>query len=85
MFTDDKGKTFRFEQQGLNVWRSSFDKWLTDKADEAGVEVRDETSALSCEEKDGIVTITLDELEKYSAAESWIDVCKGWNEWSFGG
>lgn len=30
IFTDDKGKSFRFEQEGLNVWRSSFDKWLAD-------------------------------------------------------
>lgn len=32
IFTDDKGQTFRFEQGGLNIWRSSFDKWLADKA-----------------------------------------------------
>lgn len=32
IFTNDKGKSFRFEQDCLNVWRSSFDKWLADKA-----------------------------------------------------
>ncbi|CUO04516.1 MULTISPECIES: FAD-dependent monooxygenase [Hungatella] len=26
IFTDDKVKSFRFEQPGLNVWRSEFDK-----------------------------------------------------------
>ncbi len=26
IFTDDKGRSFRFEQNGLNVWRSTFDK-----------------------------------------------------------
>lgn len=26
IITDDKGNTFRFEQPGLNIWRSSFDK-----------------------------------------------------------
>ena len=25
-----------------------------------------------------IIELTLDELEKYSAYVSWIDVCKGW-------
>ena len=57
IFTDDKGQTFRFEQDGLNVWRSSFDKWLADKAAESGAEVRDCTSAISCEEKEGLVTV----------------------------
>ena len=32
IFTNDKGKEFRFEQPGLNVWRSSFDHWLAMKA-----------------------------------------------------
>lgn len=32
IFTTDKGKEYRFEQEGLNVWRSSFDNWLTTKA-----------------------------------------------------
>ena len=44
IFTDDKGQTFRFEQDGLNVWRNSFDKWLADKATESGAEVRDCTA-----------------------------------------
>ena len=34
IFTNDKGKEFRFEQPGLNVWRSSFDNWLAMKASE---------------------------------------------------
>lgn len=77
MFTDDKGKRFCFEQQGLNVWRSSFDKWLTDKAEEAGVEVRDETTALSCEEKDDIVTVTLKGIKIYSEQARYIVDCEG--------
>ena len=47
IFTNDKGKEFRFEQPGLNVWRSSFDNWLAMKASEYGVEVRDCTPVLS--------------------------------------
>lgn len=35
IFTDDKGKEYRFEQEGLNVWRSHFDGWLAGKAGKA--------------------------------------------------
>ena len=28
IFTNDAGKEYRFEQEGLNVWRSHFDGWL---------------------------------------------------------
>lgn len=59
IFTNDKGNVFRFEQPGLNVWRSSFDHWLAGKASECGAEVRDGTYVLSCEENDGTVTVTL--------------------------
>jgi len=58
IFTDDKGKEFRFEQEGLNVWRSSFDNWLATKAKESGAEIRDCTTALSCEEKNSSVEVT---------------------------
>lgn len=77
IFTDDKGKSFRFEQDGLNVWRSSFDKWLADKAAESGAEVRDKTSALSCEEKDGIVTVTLKGEQIYSEQARYVVDCEG--------
>ena len=32
IFTNDKGKEYRFEQEGQNVWRSSFDHWLAQNA-----------------------------------------------------
>ena len=32
VFVDDKGKKYDFHQPGLNVWRSSFDHWLAQKA-----------------------------------------------------
>ena len=32
VFFDDDGKKFRFEQKGLNVWRSPFDFWLWEQA-----------------------------------------------------
>jgi len=77
IFTDDKGRTFRFEQDGLNVWRSSFDKWLADKAAESGAEVRDCTSAISCEENEGLVTVTFKGNEIYTEQAKYIIDCEG--------
>ncbi len=59
IFTDDNGKEYAFEQEGLNVWRSSFDNFLAQKAVEHGVELRDSTSVLTLEETDDYVTVTL--------------------------
>ena len=75
IFTDDKGKSFRFEQDGLNVWRSSFDKWLADKAAQSGAEVRDNTAALSCEEQDGIVTVALKGETPYTEHARYVIDC----------
>lgn len=77
IFTNDKGKSFRFEQDGLNVWRSSFDKWLANKAEQSGVEVRDNTTALSCEEEDGIVTVTLKGENIYIEQAKYVIDCEG--------
>lgn len=77
IFTDDKGESYRFEQPGLNVWRSSFDKWLADKAAQAGAEVRDCTSAISCEERDGIVTVTLKGENTYTEQAKYVINCEG--------
>lgn len=41
IFTDDNGKEYRFEQEGLNVWRSGFDNWLAEKAAESGAKLMD--------------------------------------------
>jgi len=59
VFTNDKGKEYRFEQEGLNVWRSLFDHWLVKKAEESGAMVRDDTIAVSCEEMGDHVSVTL--------------------------
>lgn len=66
VFTDDKGREFVFAQEGRNVWRSSFDKWLCDQAAKAGAQVRDNTSVLSCEEKDGYLAVSLKGEEIYA-------------------
>lgn len=59
IFTNDKGKEYCFEQEGRNIWRSSFDYWLVKKAEEKGAEIRDDTIAVSCEEKGNFVSVTL--------------------------
>lgn len=78
IFTDDKGKEYRFEQPGLNVWRSSFDKWLTDRAVMSGAELRDQTMAISCTETDGTVTVALRCGDKeYKEQAGYVIICDG--------
>ena len=33
----------------------------------------------ACGSSNSAIELTIDELEKYSAFSSWVDVCKGWN------
>ncbi len=77
ILTDDKGKAFRFEQNGLNVWRSTFDKWLADRAAMFGAEVREHTAALSCKEQDGTVTVTLKDERTYTEQANYVIDCEG--------
>ncbi len=59
VFTNDRGKEYRFEQDGLNVWRSTFDAWLTKKAQAHGAQVCDDTIVLACEQEEHCVTVKL--------------------------
>ena len=59
IFVSDEGEEYRFEQEGVNVWRSSFDNWLTEKAVACGAEVRDGAAAVSCAEEDCGIAVTL--------------------------
>lgn len=77
IFTDDKGETFRFEQQGLNVWRSTFDNWLAEKAVQSGAEIRDNTSAISASENNGMVTVTLRSERTYTEQARYVIDCEG--------
>lgn len=77
IFTDDKGRAFRYEQEGLNVWRSSFDKWLADNAAHAGVEIRDNTAAISCEETEDGVSVTLKSERTYTEQAKYVIDCEG--------
>lgn len=77
IFTDDKNNSFRFEQEGLNVWRSFFDQWLVNKAAKSGAEVRERTAALSCVEEKGTVTVTLKGKSTYTERASYVIDAEG--------
>ncbi|MCI8889947.1 MAG: NAD(P)/FAD-dependent oxidoreductase [Eubacterium sp.] len=66
VFTNDRGKEYLFEQKGLNIWRSSFDYWLAQKAQDCGAVVRDDAIVLHCEEKERRVCVTLREKNPHS-------------------
>lgn len=77
VFTDDKGKEYRFGQEGLNVWRSHFDGWLAEKAKESGAEVKDGVTALSCTEKDGFVEVSLHGEDSVTECAKYVIDCEG--------
>lgn len=76
-FTNDHGKEYRFEQEGLNVWRSSFDNWLAGKAVEKGVQLRDGTMAVSCEEQEDYVSVILHGEKTYTEKAKYVLDCEG--------
>ncbi|MDD4510345.1 MAG: NAD(P)/FAD-dependent oxidoreductase [Oscillospiraceae bacterium] len=77
IFTTDKGIEHRFEQEGLNVWRSFFDNWLTEKASERGAEVRECTTVIGCEEKADYVAVTLYDAKTYTVDARCVLDCEG--------
>ena len=77
IFTDDKGKEYRFEQPGINVWRSSFDKWFADKAKEASAVASDGAMALSVEDNNDLVSVRLKGKTEYSEKANYVVSCEG--------
>ncbi len=77
IFTNDNGKAYRFEQPGLNVWRSSFDEWLAGKAEQSGAELCDETAVLSCKEENDTVTVTFKGKSVYTEQARFVVDCEG--------
>ncbi|MDE7215484.1 MAG: NAD(P)/FAD-dependent oxidoreductase [Clostridia bacterium] len=51
IFVNDEGQEYKFQQKGFNVWRSSFDNYLLNKAAENGAKIIDETSVIACEDR----------------------------------
>ena len=77
IFTNDDGKEYRYEQDGLNIWRNSFDYWLAQKAVDAGAELRDETAAIHCEEQGDRVIVKLKRKEAYTEQAKMVIACDG--------
>ncbi len=77
IFTNDKGKSYCFEQSGLNIWRSSFDYWLTVKAAQSGSEIRDCTSVVACKKENGLVAVTLKGEKIYTEYAKYVVDCEG--------
>ena len=77
IFTNDVGREYRYEQDGLNIWRSSFDYWLAQKAVEAGAELRDDTTAICCEEQDGYILVKLKGKKECTEKARMVIACDG--------
>ena len=77
VFTTDEGKEYRYEQEGLNIWRSEFDHWLAQKAVEAGAELRDGTAVLSCEEHEDCVTVKMKGHAEHTEKARIVIACDG--------
>lgn len=78
ILTDEKGREYRFEQEGLNILRSRFDHWLAQLAEKSGAEVRECASAVSCSESEGSVEVCIKggNSKKYTERASYIITAK---------
>ena len=77
IITNEENQTFKFESDGLNVWRSLLDEWLALKAQNTGVELRQSTSAVSCEEKHDHVSVKLHNGKIYEEKARFVVACDG--------
>ena len=77
VLTDGEGRAYRYEQDGVNIWRSSFDHWLAQHAVKSGAELREETTAISCEEQADRVTVRLKGNATYTEQARVVIVCDG--------
>jgi len=77
ILTNDDGQELKYEQPTLNAWRNSFDLWLAEKAVEAGAEFRDETAAVSYEERTGDIIVKLRGKTEYAEKAKLVIACDG--------
>ena len=77
IFTDDKGHEYTFRQNGLNVWRSSFDYWLLEMAKKSGANVIDNTTVIDCKQNEHSVTVTLKGEKTYQEEAFYVIDCEG--------
>lgn len=77
IITNEEDRTFKFESDSLNVWRSLFDQWLALNAENAGADFRQSTSAISCKEKQDHVLVKLQSDEIYYEKARIVIACDG--------
>ncbi|MDE7079430.1 MAG: NAD(P)/FAD-dependent oxidoreductase [Clostridia bacterium] len=77
VFVNDEGKEYKFEQRGFNVWRSSFDNCLLEKAIEKGAKVIDCASVVSCEDKDDCVEVMISGKTSSTEKARYLIDCEG--------
>lgn len=77
IFTSDSGREYRFEQPGINVWRSDYDSLLAEKAVSAGAKLRTGTAALDCAEYLDHVELTLKGETLYTENAAYVLDCEG--------
>lgn len=77
IITNEENQQFKFRSDSFNVWRSLFDYWMASKAQDNGVEFRDSTSAISCNEEQKYVSVKLREKESYYEKAKAVIVCNG--------
>ena len=77
VFVNDEGKEYKFEQRGLNVWRSEFDNFLLSKAIEKGAELIDGASVISCVNLDDCVEVTFSDKGIGKKRAKYIIDCEG--------
>ena len=74
---NDKNQILHYEQNGLNIWRSSFDYWLLSHAVSVGAKVFDETSVIKCTQADNCVAATLSGKHSCEIKAKFVIDCGG--------
>jgi flavin-dependent dehydrogenase len=77
VFTGCDGKEYRFEQEGRNIWRSSFDGWLAGKAQESGARLQHPAMVLRLEERPEEVEAALRGERLYTERARYVLDCEG--------
>ncbi len=77
VFTDDNGKEYVFAQDGLNVWRSTFDNWLLQQAKQSGAQICDGTFATNVDDMGDCVSVTLNGRKSGTFKFRYVLDCEG--------
>lgn len=75
VFFGDDGRESRFEQKGLNVWRSPFDFWLLEQAKAQGAKLIEGRNATALTQGDGFAEVALSDGTKLRA--KYVINCSG--------